>query len=303
MKKIGLKIERIPVSSLKLYYDLSVVDAENRGAKRWNVGSRFWFFPIVTRVHVFADLVVLEKFQMGVFTQLLYAEVNGAPVADLDSFEHSPSDEFARSFSENYNAVAREHAELEALRGLTRLAALAKGLTRIENLPPIDYLLRRYPVDPVEIPSEVPVLRVEDRRVGLEISGGVTLSALVMRAREGDPDALKALVQTSRPSPNSVTWDVFLSSRDPSGLVVLPSRSESSDVGQLYAQGEFLFQQHRYDLAIAAWRQVVRSIPEAADVYFKIGHAFERKGQRAAAVEYYNRGLALEPFGQNLKMP
>ena len=62
MKQIGLGLEKLPIEKLKTYYDLSVEQARNSGAGKSSVASRFWFYPIVNRVNVFGDVVLLEKF-------------------------------------------------------------------------------------------------------------------------------------------------------------------------------------------------------------------------------------------------
>jgi hypothetical protein len=65
------------------------------------VVSRFWFYPIVNRVNVWEDVVLLEKFQMGFFPTVLYAELDGMPVVDVEKFEDYPSKGFSLSFNEN----------------------------------------------------------------------------------------------------------------------------------------------------------------------------------------------------------
>ena len=100
MKKIAFGLEKVPVKELKTYYDLIVEQRRNAIDQQFHVLSRFWFYPIVNRVNVLSDMVLLEKFQMGVFTEVLHAEVDGKPVANIRKFEHYPSEEFSRTFSE-----------------------------------------------------------------------------------------------------------------------------------------------------------------------------------------------------------
>ena len=96
MKKIGLSLEKLPVKNLKSYFDLCVEQARNSYSGNTRVYSRFWFYPIVNQVNVIGDVALLENFKMGVFTEVLYAEVNEKPVADVDKFDHYPSECFSK---------------------------------------------------------------------------------------------------------------------------------------------------------------------------------------------------------------
>lgn len=251
MKKIGLALEQLPVKQLKTYYELSLEQARRAGG-RTRVGFRFWFYPIVNRVNVVGDVVLLEKFQMGVFTEVLYAEADGKPVADVDRFEHYPSEGFSRSFSEHYDAAAQAREVLETLRGLTRLAALAKGLTQVEGKPPVGYFLTNYPRERAKTPKDVEVLRVENREVGFEIAGGVSLTALAMRLKGGDVRALKDLVLGTRPSKGALSWGFQMDLEDGrmKGVVLPPELIDPGQMAPLFAQAVFLQTKKRYDAGL-----------------------------------------------------
>ena len=151
MKRVGLGIENIQVAQLETYWDLLRRERALSHTTSF-AASRFWFYPIVDRVDVLGDVVLLEKFKMGVFTEILYMELEGQPVTDATASEFA-SDGFARSFSDNYDAAAKAREVLETLRELTRLAGLAKGLVQAENKPDLSFWLQRYPVASVDTPK------------------------------------------------------------------------------------------------------------------------------------------------------
>jgi len=298
MKRIGLGLERLPVERLKTYYDLSVEQARNTGAVRTNVGSRFWFYPIVNRVNVIGDVVLLEKFQMGVFTEVLYAEVEGKPVTDVDKFEHYPSEGFSRSFSENYDSAAEARELLETLRGLTRLAALAKGLCQLDRKPSLDFCLTAYPMEKAQTPRDVEVLTVDNRDVGFEISGGVSLTALAMQFRGGDTSAFRKVVLGARPSAEALLWGFAArQSRDGQPIAIrIPSElAKPQDIAGLMAQAAFLAQKKRYDGAIESYSKVITLNPQCAEAYNNRGVACADKGDLGRAISDYDKALVLDP--------
>ncbi len=282
MKKIGMGLERLPVEKLKIYYDLSKEQLGNSGAAFTSVSSRFWFYPIVNRVNVFADeengdVVLLEKFQMGVFTEVMYAEVGGNPVADLDKFNFRPSEEFSRSFSENSDAIAQAREVIDSLRGMTRVAGLAKGLVGVGKKPKAEfYLSTAYPVE--KLPSLEPqeVLMVGGKNVGFEIQGGVQLMALAMRLQGGDVTAWRDLVLRSRSSPDAITWGFEMEIRDGQlKRVKIPAyMADPSQIASLFSQARFLYNKKRYDAAIEGFLKVLDLSPNLAVAYYYRGYSY-----------------------------
>jgi tetratricopeptide (TPR) repeat protein len=300
MKQIGLGLEKLPIEKLKTYYDLSLEQHRQARGGKTSVGSRFWFYPIVNRVNVFGDVVLLEKFQMGVFTEVLSAEVDGKPVVDVDKFEHYPSEGFSRSFSENYDAAAGAREVLETLRGLTRLAALAKGLTQVDQKPSLDFYLKGYPLEKVKTPKEVEVLKVENQEVGFGISGGVSLTALAMRLKGGDVSAFKVLVLEARKvaGMEALTWGFEEEIRDGqlAGIELPPGLADPSQTAPLFAQAMFLQVKKRYDAAIEGYGKVLQLNPNFAQAYVNRGVAYaEGKQDYDRAIADYNKALQLNP--------
>ena len=50
------------------------------------------------------------------------------------------------------------------------------------------------------------MLQQKDQKVGLKISGGVSLTALAMQIQGGDARALQELVVRMRPTTNTLSW-------------------------------------------------------------------------------------------------
>ena len=299
MKKIGLSLEKLPINNLKSYFDLSTEQARNSGASSTKVSSRFWFYPIINQVNVIGDVALLENFKMGVFTEVLYAEVGGKPVADIDKFEHYPSEGFSRSFSENYDAAAQAREVLETLRGLTRLAALAKGLTQADGKPKVDFYMSGYPIGKSKTLLEVEVLKNESREGGFCVVGGVQLMALAMRLKGGDASALKELVLKGRKvaGPNPLTWgfEIQMQGGKLAGVVIPEGSVDYDQIVPLFQQAFFLGEKKRYDDAITLYGKIIELKPDWDWPYNNRGNAYKRKGEYDRAISDFNEALEINP--------
>ena len=299
MKKIGFSLEKLPIENIKTYFDLCIEQAHNSGISRTQVGSRFWFYPIINQVNVIGDVALLEHFKMGVFTEVLYAEVGGKAVADVDKFNHYPSEEFSRSFSENYDAIAQAREVLETLRGLTRLAALAKGLTQVDGKPKVDFYISGYPIVKSKTLQEVEVLKNENREVGCWVKGGVELMALAMRLKGGDTSALKELVLKGRKIAGAkvLTWsfEIQMLNGRLAGIVIPEGSVDFDQIVPLFWQAVFLYKQKRYDDSIVLYNKIIELNAELYEVYLARGVAWEHKGKYNQANSDYNYALKIEP--------
>ena len=300
MKKIGLSLEKLPIENIKTYFDLCIKQAHNSGTSRTQVGSRFWFYPIINQVNVIGDVALLENFKMGVFTEVLYAEIDGKPVADIDKFDHYPSEGFSRSFSENYDAAAQAKDVLETLRGMTRLAALAKGLTQLDSQPKVDFYMSGYPMVKSMIQTDVEVLKNESCEVGLRVKGGVELMALAMRLKGGDTSALKELVLKGRKAvgPNPLTWgfEILMQGGKLAGVVIPEESVDYDQIVPLFWQAHFLQEKRRYDDAITLYGKIIELKPDWDSPYNNRGVVYgEGKGDYERAISDYNRTLEINP--------
>lgn len=300
MKKIALSLEKLPVKNLKSSFDLNVEQARNSGTNNSIVCSRYWFYPIVNQVNVIGDVALLEQFKMGVFTEVLYAEIDGKPVANVDKLDHYPSEGFSRSFSENYDAAAQAREALETLRGLTRLAALAKGLTQVDGKPKVDFYMSGYPIGKSKTLLEVEVLKNESREVGLRVEGGVELMALAMRLKGGDASAIKELVLKGRKAvgPNALTWglEMHMQNGRLAGVVIPEGSVDYDQIVPLFQQAVFLGEKKRYDDAITLYGKIIELKPDRDQPYKNRGIAYYDSGVYDQAISDYNRALEINPM-------
>lgn len=299
MKRIGLGLQPVNISGFNTYFDLSVEEIKQSNGQRIEVGSRFWFYPTVARVISAGDGVFLDRCRIEVLTELLYAEVDGKPVDDLGTFNHRPSDKYAESFSKNLAVLAEKFPVIADLENLTELAAVARGLSKLDNQPSLSYWLTEYSPGIIQTVSEVEVLSNESKTAGFFVQGGVYLESLSVRLKGGDPSAFTELVLAARPDPDSLTWSFILTSEWDVMLQGLPGEVDASTAVEYYVRGDYFFQSQKYDLAIACWKQVLYIYPDMGDIYYKIGAAFERKGMDAAAASNYTKGLELDPWARN----
>jgi tetratricopeptide (TPR) repeat protein len=300
IKRIALAMEPVPVRELKTYLGLVMEQFRKAGIRR-QVGSRFSFYPMVNRVNVFGDVVLLEKFQIGVFTEVLHAEADGKPVAGAAGLTDDPSEAFSRSFNEHYDAVAAARPILETLRGLTRLAALAKGLRQVDARMPLEYYLQSYPVALVATPKEKEIPTTTSQNVGVQLSGGVTIAALATRLKGGDASALKGLVLASRPSEAALTWEFAVGTRDGQvASVRLPAQvSDATEVASVFSRALFLHQKKHYDAAIDAYGKALTLAPDLVSAYVNRGQVYSRKGRYDLAIGDYDKAAALDATAAN----
>jgi tetratricopeptide (TPR) repeat protein len=287
MKRVGLGLEKLDVDKLQIYFDLLLKEEAITHSTSF-AASRFWFYPIINRVNVLGDVILLEKFKMGVLTEVLYAEVDGKPLADPSNFQDHASEGFSRSFSDNYDAAAKSAEVLETLRGLTRLAGLAKGLVQAEDKPDLRFWLWSYPVPKVNTPETVDIVRVEDHAHHLRVFGGVELAALATRLKGGDARALKELVLKTRPAINAVSWHFALEVKDdqPVAVIVPPALADRDRVIALRDHAWFLYQKKHYAEALEGLNAAYEASPElAAEAYW----------EKAVVTREYGLATALDP--------
>ncbi|NLH72788.1 MAG: tetratricopeptide repeat protein [Verrucomicrobia bacterium] len=299
MKQIGLSLVPGGVPGLRTYWDVALEEARQGGPARTEVLSRFWYFPVVARVVNVGNGVLLDRCELAVLTEVLSAKVNGQPVENLSTFYDQPGATFARSFTDNFDKLARVWPVIADLRSLSALSALGRGLAKMDVRPDLDYWLHEFRVCPVKTPTEVQVLGNTSAEAGFVVEGGVQLDALSLRLKNGDLTAFSDAVLQARPSPEALVWCVWLT---PDKSICVPALAQSLHVTsatEAYARGRYLFMGRQYDRAIACWLQVARTYPDMGEIYQWIGEAFERKGLPNCAADYYTKAIRLDPFLAN----
>ncbi len=308
LKRIGMGLLPSGIPGLKTYWDLGMEKAKEGAAGSQKISSRFWFYPVLPSVAVREDVAAIKGLKVGVFTEVLSAEIDGKKIEDLSTFQDVAGDRFAKAVSDNFESLCEVHPSFLRLQGLDEVVALTKALEEMDERPDLSFWLENYRVGRAETKKEVKVLRrFEEYQLAAaggfyrgyqELSGGVELMAIALRLKAGDVTALKEAVLKTRPKPDSLSWG-FITGE---WLIPFPiGEVDAASAAALYAHGEFLFRQKDYDRAIAFWLQVARAYPEMGEVYFKIGSAFERKGMPACAADYYTKALQLDPFLKNIR--
>ncbi|MCK4245543.1 MAG: tetratricopeptide repeat protein, partial [Candidatus Omnitrophica bacterium] len=308
LKQIGMGLLPSGVPGLKTDWDLGMERAKEAPGGSYKISSRFWFYPVLPSVSVREDVVAIKGLKVGVFTEVLSAEIDGKKIEDLSTFQDKAGDRFAKAVSENFDGFARVHPSFSRLQGLDEMVALTRAMEEIEERPDLDWWLMEYQVNQVDTREELMVLkRREEYRVPVsggyyegywEVSGGVELMAIALRLKAGDVTALREAVLKTRPIGNPLSWTFSV---DDWGITGPIQEADMNTAAELYAHGEFLFRQKKYDLAIAYWRRIVQIMPDIGEIYYRIGQAFERKGLVSAAADYYNKAIALDPFLKNLR--
>lgn len=299
MKRIGLGLQPARVEGVETYFDKAVEEAREAGRNRCEVLSRFWYFPMVSRVVMVGNGVLLAESQLAVLTEVLSAREDGESVKDLEDYYHQPSERFAESFSKHFDQLADTWPVIEDLCGLAELWALSNNLAKSDAQADLSYWLHEYEVPVVETPLEVPLLRNANIFVRLEILGGVHLQSLSMRLKEGDWNGFSKAVLEARPRSDALIWPIHVT--DEGDIFVPPpmDRLQLASAADAYARGLHFFSGGRYDEAISAWLQVTRTFPESGEAYYLVGRAFERKGMMACAGDYYSKAMHFDPFIKN----
>ena len=304
LKKLAVQLEKSGTGKLRSFLELLKVDPPAAPTAPETVGARFWFYPVASRVVVTRGAVLLEPIQMGVFSELLSQSTKttaeSQSAAALTSWFESASKQWAVDLSENYEELARTWPVLNTLRGLTRLAALAKGLYQVKETGDLDYWMREYAVQRVATPTLLDVVKVEAPRPLGTLEGGVQLMAMAMRAQEGDLDSLRKLAVNLRPEPASLSWKFQLEIHNGriEQLRIPQPANGAVDVGQialLYAHAAFLKHQGRLQDAIAVYDTVTRMLPRWEGAYNDRGLLYQELHDLARALADFNRALDLNP--------
>jgi tetratricopeptide (TPR) repeat protein len=267
MKLLSAGKIRSPVNGVRSFIDLVGEDAQANRMSASLLQTRFWFYPIINRVNLLDNMVLLQDFQMGVFTQVMYAEENGHPVLNLSRQYNAPSDKFATSLTESFGALAESEEVLASLRELTRLSALAKGCARSSNSFDFRQLISIYHDVKITTPTNKEVVIQRDLNRKLEFRGGVELKALAMRLKEGDASVFRQIVFKARPKVEEVSWTfvVTLKNGVPEGVTVTPQTGSDHEAAELLAQGGFLYRNNRFEDAAKCFESILKDFPNCDD--------------------------------------
>ncbi len=172
LKKIGMGLLPAGIPNLKTYWDLAMEKAKKKADASHKICSRFWFYPVLPSVTVREDVVSIKGLKVGVFTEVLSAEIDGKKIEDLSTFQDETGEIFAKGVSDNFEQLARVHPSFLRLQGLDELVALTKAIEEMEEKPDFSFWLKEYQVKPVRTEKTLKVLKRKEE-YELPMEGGV----------------------------------------------------------------------------------------------------------------------------------
>jgi tetratricopeptide (TPR) repeat protein len=302
LKRIGMRLLPSGVQGFKTYWDLGMERLKEGTGGSFNISSRFWFYPVLRNVSVREDVAAIKGLKVGVFTEVVSAEINGKKVEDLSTFQNVAGDEFAKEVSNRFEELARVHPSFLRLQGLNELVALTKAIEEMDERPDLSFYLKDYRVKRVETKKEIKVLkRSEEYEVpaagGVHrghwgLSGGAKLMAIALRLKAGDVTALKEAVLKTRPKPDALNWRFVV------GEWLIPTSPEMlkmEDIASLFFQAIFLQTKKYYDDAITLYGKIIEFKPDWDYPYTYRGLAYADKGLYDHAISDYSHALEINP--------
>jgi tetratricopeptide (TPR) repeat protein len=294
MKRVGMKLELLPVPGLQTYYDLAANEARDAGEVQ--IASRFWYVPALNKTKVVKGTVLSEQFRSGILTEVLSARIGGEIVQNLAAFYHRPSVDFARSFKDHYAEIALHRPVFARLESLTKLAGLAAGLRKVEALPSLAYWLFSYTVADVRTPAEKEVLEHKDNKLGLRISGGVTMTTMTANLEQGAVAEFRRLVMAARQESQGMwEFDMEFSGSVPTSVIYPQGATAPISVLNLWRQAQFLVEQKRYEAAIVLLDNIIEESPPNQEPYNLRGLARSADGATDLALKDFDRAVDIDP--------
>jgi tetratricopeptide (TPR) repeat protein len=252
--------------------------------------SRFWFYPVLPNVSVREDVVAIKGLKVGVFTEVMSAEIDGEKIEDPKTFQDTAGDEFARQVTDKFEALSRAHPSFSRVHGLDELVALVNAIENMDEKPDLEWWLLKYQVKRVETEKALKVLRREERYLCME--GGVQLMAIALRFKSGDVSALKDAALKTRPKLDALRWGFVISEWL---IPTSPGMLKMEDVAPLFAQAVFLQEQKRYEDAITLYGKIIELKPDWDGAYNNRGVAYDKKGGYDHAILDFNKALEINP--------
>lgn len=291
LKKIGMGFIQPGIDRFRNYWDLLTFEELKRevGSKR-KICSRFWFYPILPSVTVREDLAAIKGLKVGVFTEVLSAEIDGKEVSNLSTFQDVPGSIFAKQISDNFEQLSKIHLSFSRVQGLNEMVALTKAIEEMETTPALSYWLQDYHIK--RIPTKKKIETVKRKGVYSELSGGVQLMAIALRLRSGDVTALKEAVLKTRPNISCLSWRFIV---DEWIIPTSYATSKDDDIASLYAQAQFLRKKQHYDDALKLFNKIIDIFPEWIQAYNDRGIIFCITGYYDEGISDFNKILEVNP--------
>jgi len=191
-----------------------------KASEKGIVQSRFWFHVIDDESFIVEqdDVYVIEELRLGVKTETILQRGVDASGKKVEGGRDDVGEEFSRQFTEHYHNACSEHPLLKRLKVMFDLVCIAEGIAHLgDERPDLDYLLHRHHVQSEATPKRYPLVhRVgefrgkDDVSVLAQLSGGISLEAILLALEDGDVNGLKMAVLHSRPDKHSLCWTLPL---------------------------------------------------------------------------------------------
>lgn len=207
------------------------------------VQSRFWFHVRPDQSYIVEKdgVYVIEELSLGVKVESTFAETRDKNGNSSKREPDKAAEKFAHQFSESFRRVSEKHMVLQRLKTLFDLVAISEGIAQLNNRPTFDSLVNRYAVQNIPTPETYRLVRrvgefkTKDRVAALvELSGGIELEALLLALEDGDVSALRTAVLASRPSAQTLTWELPLDGwKMPNDVVAQANTTELKHSGNV----------------------------------------------------------------------
>jgi tetratricopeptide (TPR) repeat protein len=292
------------IEGFKTYWEISVDRAKQKTTKSRNISLRFWFYPLLSFIGVKEDVVVIRGFKIGVFTEVLSAEIEGEKIENLSTFRDEAGDEFAEQISRRFEELSKAHPSFSRLQGLAELVGLTTAIEEMEEKPDLDWWLKEYKVKKIETPRKIKVLKRREsyrRKISgdyyessLEISGGMGLVGVSFPLKAGDVTPFKEAVLKSRPAPDTLSWTFVVEKGITPSIIRSP---EMKDLISLLTHAISLQYQKRYEDAINLYSKVIELKPDwSAWPYTARGFVYyAAKGDYDRAISDYTKAIEINP--------
>ncbi|MCP4371740.1 MAG: hypothetical protein GY797_27020 [Deltaproteobacteria bacterium] len=214
-----------PVNHVKWHSEQvskSIVDkyVGKKTTESGTIQSRFWFHVKEDESFIVEqdDVYVIEELRLGVKTETVLNQGVNASGEKTEKGKDGSGEEFSQQFSDNYDLVCAENPLLKRLKVMFDLVCISEGVANLGgDRPDIDFLLSSYKVKNKVTPERYPLVhRIGEFRgndnvsVLVQLSGGISLEAIMLALEDGDVEGLKMAVLNTRPDKQSLSWSLPL---------------------------------------------------------------------------------------------
>lgn len=209
LKEIALARVQADVWGVRSYFSM-IAEQARKEKEEEHIASRFWFKNFRPSLAVREGVFAIMELDVGVETEVLFAEINGKRVQDLSGTRDEVGDTFAEQVAMNLSDLSVGYPVLARARPILALVSLAEGMKQLDVKSQLDFWLYEYKLPPVETPKYYELIEVneeiEGRNLMLTVSGGIELNPIVVRLKKGYVSALKEAVLNSKPPGNVLIW-------------------------------------------------------------------------------------------------